>query len=182
VGYKATDDFGQFVVEVYGVDQVEAASISSLMAWIRPVAALFAGWLADRVLSSRVILGGFAVLAAGFASLALIDVQPTALWVFVSQLVIACIAVYGLRGVYFALFEQAKVPTAVTGTAVGIVSVVGYTPDIFVGLVLGHYLDTYPGAQGHHLFFGFVAGAAVVGLVATAAFSWLVRSSRPSFS
>jgi sugar phosphate permease len=82
-----------------------------------------------------------------------------------------CVAVYGLRGVYFALLEQASIPLAATGTAVGIVSVIGYTPDIFAGLVLGVILDAHPGAYGHQLFFNVVAVVAAMGLLATLAFA-----------
>ena len=71
---------------------------------------------------------------------------------------------------YFAVFEEAKVPLEFTGSAVGIVSVVGYTPDIFMGPLMGYILDRHPGAHGHQDLFLFLAGSAVVGLLATVAF------------
>jgi len=180
VSYKASDDFGLFALDAYGLDEVESAWISNVSAWMRPVAALFAGWLADRWLSSRAVASGFVVLMVGFGSMAVLPPGPGLVWMLVSQIIFACIAVYGLRGIYFALFEQADVSTAATGTAVGIVSVIGYTPDIFMGLVLGVLLDGNPGVLGHQLFFWFVVGAAVVGLVATLAFDRLTRRAPAS--
>jgi nitrate/nitrite transporter NarK len=44
VGFKATDDFGLFAEQAYAMDEVESAWISSANAWIRPFAALAAGW------------------------------------------------------------------------------------------------------------------------------------------
>jgi hypothetical protein len=74
---------------------------------------------------------------------------------------------FGLRALYFALFEEAKVPDALTGTAVGLVSVIGFTPDVFVGVVGGMLLDASPGAAGHRHYFLFLAAFAAAGLAAS---------------
>jgi sugar phosphate permease len=175
VAYKATDDFGLFAKEAYAMDEVESAWISGVSAWIRPFAALLAGFLADRSSASRVAMACFVTLMVGFGAMASTTAVAGLVWMLVTQIAIVCVAVYGLRGVYFALFEQASVPLAATGTAVGIVSVVGYTPDIFSGLVLGLILDAYPGAHGHRLYFAVVAAVSGVGLLATLAFARTVR-------
>ena len=88
---------------------------------------------------------------------------------------------YALRGIYFALFPDAQVSAALTGTAAGLVSVIGYTPDIFMGPLMGYLTDTYPGAQGHAYFFAALAGFAVCGLTATRCFQWVcARKTRQS--
>ena len=43
---------------------------------------------------------------------------------------------YALRGIYFALLEEAAIPSALTGTATGLISLVAYTPDVFVPVLL----------------------------------------------
>jgi hypothetical protein len=91
---------------------------------------------------------------------------PATAWILLANTLIACSAIFGLRGLYFALFEEAKVPAAVTGTAVGIVSVLGFTPDIFVSYVGGVLLDRSPGLIGHQHFFWFLAAFAATGLAA----------------
>lgn len=68
------------------------------------------------------------------------------------------------------LFEEAALPLAATGTAVGLISVVGYTPDVFVNLVAGWFLDRWPGAAGHQHFFVFLGCFAVAGLIASLLF------------
>ena len=80
---------------------------------------------------------------------------------------LACTAIFGLRGLYFALFEEASVPPAVTGTAVGLVSFIGYTPDVFVAYVGGVLLDRSPGLVGHQHFFLFLAAFAAIGVIAS---------------
>ena len=88
------------------------------------------------------------------------------------------IGIYALRGVYFPLFEEAKVPLAITGSAVGLVSVVGYTPDIFMGPLMGYLIDRSPGATGHQHVFAVVAGFAVVGLIATLCFQYMTKQKK----
>ncbi|MEO2012372.1 MAG: MFS transporter [Pirellulaceae bacterium] len=173
--FKGTDFFSRYaVVAYYGSDDpegvVKAAFVMTISTWIRPVAAIAAGWLADRFFSaSRVILWCFAMLICVFASFAL--TTPSAslatigiLW---ANVTISCIAVFALRGTYFALLEETDVPTAMTGTAVGVVSFLGYTPDIFVSVVGGwlivHWADPL---IGYRVFFWLLAGTSVIGALA----------------
>jgi len=65
------------------------------------------------------------------------------------------------------LFEEAKVPVALTGTAVGLVSLIGYTPDIFVNYVAGILIDGSPSLIGYQHFFWFLSGFAFAGVIAS---------------
>lgn len=170
VGYKGVDDYALYAVDAFDMDEVQGAQVTTLSAWVRPFAAVGAGWLGDRVTASRVSAMCFALLVGSYAWLALSTPHPSATWVLVLNVLVTCAAIFGLRGVYFALFHEAEVPLRATGTAVGIVSVIGYTPDIFVNLVAGWLLDRSPGVQGHQHFFLFLAASAATGLLATLAF------------
>ena len=55
---------------------------------------------------------------------------------------------------------------AMTGIATGLVSVVGFTPDIFMPLLGGMLLDAHPGALGYRYFFLATAAICVLGLLA----------------
>jgi hypothetical protein len=86
-------------------------------------------------------------------------------WVLLMNILIGSSAIFGLRALYYAIFEEARIPTAVTGTAVGLVSVLGYTPDIFISYAGGVILDRSPGLAGHQHYFYFLAAFAAIGLV-----------------
>ena len=64
-------------------------------------------------------------------------------------------------------------PVALTGTAVGVGSVISYTPDIFMGPLMGYLTDNYPGSLGHKYLFAVLAGFTAMGLAATLVFQWL---------
>ncbi len=168
-GFKSIDDFSLFAVEAYGVDEVEGARINVLAAWLRPLAALGAGLLADRLAPTRVTQLCFIVLIASQAALAVVEPRAAALPLFWAGVAATVAAAFGLRGVYFAILEQLRVPAALTGAAVGLVSVVGFAPDIFLGPITGWLLDHNPGAGGHRQVFALFAALSGLGLVASLA-------------
>lgn len=179
VGYKGVDDYSLYAVQAYGMNEVDGARLSTLSAWVRPFAAVGAGWLGDRISASRVSALCFAAMVGSYAWLAFAMPRPSVLWVLYLNVLITCAAIFGLRGVYFALFQEAAVPLAATGTAVGLVSLIGYTPDIFVNLVAGWLLDRTPGVEGHQHFFTFLLATSAIGLVAALAFRRLPSSRAP---
>ena len=177
VGYKATDDFSLLARDALDFDEVAAAGIGTLSFWIRAVTAVGAGYLADRVDSSRVIAGGFAILIVGSGLIASGAMVIGVAWMLIATIVATSVGVYALRGVYFALLAEGAVPMAFTGSAIGVVSVVGFTPDVFMGPLMGVLLDNSPGVLGHQHVFAAVAVFGVVGLVATIAFRRITKET-----
>lgn len=167
VGYKGFDNYSLYAVQGYGMDEIEAAQMVAIASWMRPFAAVAAGFLGDRFTITRMIIIVFAMLLGSDLFFAINTPVPATAWVLLGNTLIACAAIFSLRGLYFALFQEAKVPLAVTGTAVGLVSVVGFTPDIFVAYVAGVLLDRSPGLAGHQHFFFFMAAFAAIGLIAS---------------
>ena len=167
VAYKGFDNYSLFAVEAYGLDEVKAAQIVAIGSWMRPLAALGAGLLGDRFSVSRMTVLAFVLLLGSDLFFAATTPIPGAAWVLLGNVLIGAASFFGLRGLYFALFEEAKVPAALTGTAVGLVSVIGYTPDIFVSYVAGVLIDGSPGVVGHQHFFWFLSTFALIGVVAS---------------
>jgi hypothetical protein len=89
------------------------------------------------------------------------------------SLIITATGVYSIRTLYFAVLQEGKIPLAITGTAVGLISVIGYTPDIFIGPIMGYLLDSSPGIQGHQQVFMMLSVFSALGLFASIRFSKL---------
>lgn len=180
VGYKGFDIYALYAVRAWHVDEVDAARIVAIGAWMRPVAALGAGLLGDRLTASRMIMLLFALLLGSDLYFAIATPIPGATAILLGNVLITCIAIFGFRGLYFALLEEARVPAAVTGTAVGLVSVIGFTPDIFVTFVAGLLIDRAPGLPGFQYFFVFLSVFACLGLLASLALMRITRQPAPS--
>jgi hypothetical protein len=178
IGYKGIDYYSLFAVEVYGLSEVHAARLSAATAWIRPFAALGAGLLGDRIRASRAAGLCFVLLGLAYLLPLLADFSSPALPLFLLNVGISCAAAFGLRGIYFALLEEGAIPAVATGTAVGVVSMVGYSPDVFFGVFAGWIIDGYPGWAGYQFFSFVMVGFALMGLIASVFFSRGVSKMR----
>ena len=85
--------------------------------------------------------------------------------------------VYGLRAVYFSVFGDLKIQNYLIGTTVGIVSFVGFLPDIFLGYVSGRLVDTFPGELGFRYTFLFTAACLFAGAVASVCLAFKTEKS-----
>ena len=157
-----------YASDVFMTSVALAGAISIGRQWLKPATAAAAGFAADRFGIALSVMCMFAVLVAGFAALALIPPHPEKLVFLLVGVAITGMAVFALRGIYFALLEEGNVPLAVTGTAGGIVSAVGFTPDVFMPLFFGVITDAYPGAEGYRYFFLTTAGICGIGFAAAA--------------
>lgn len=166
-GYKGFDNYTLFAVDVYDYNDVEAARLITLASWLRPVAALAIGLFADKLDPVKMLVSCFAILCLSHLYFAIILPNHAIIWLFVANILLTCIVIFGLRSLYFAVFESVKIPIFAMGAAVGIVSVIGFTPDIFVLYVAGYFIDNYPKLDSHQYFFMFLAAFSFTGMVAS---------------
>jgi MFS transporter, GlpU family, inner membrane protein len=176
VGYKITDDFSLYANEVLGYNEFQSAGIGTGALWMRAIVAVMAGYFADKVKASKIINLCFALcfIAASLVAVGLLEQLAV---LVIINLAIVTIGVYGVRALYFALIQEARIPVFYTGTTVGIVSVLGFTPDIFMSPWMGYLLDNNPGPEGHHKVFWVLSLFAVLGFFASLAFIFFNKSS-----
>lgn len=175
VGYKCTDDFGLYASDVFGYNDVNSAHIATISFWVRPIAAVAAGILGDRYGHSRMTGLSFLILIAGSIVISTGVLKPGMEIMIAITIASTSLGIYGLRGLYYALFQESRIPLSVTGSAIGFVSVIGYTPDVFMGPLMGVILDNNPGALGHQYLFGLLAVFGLVGFIASVLFRRSIR-------
>ncbi|MEE4329580.1 MAG: MFS transporter [Wenzhouxiangella sp.] len=156
------------------------AWVGAFRDWLRPIAAIAAGIIADRVSPSRAISVLFAALAAGWASIAFLPPEASTIVLLGTQVAVVALAIFAIRGIYYALLEQSRIPLHLTGISVGAISMLAYTPDIFAALLSGWLVDTQSGVHGYRIYFGIMTVAAVVGLVATLAIAYRTEGNTKS--
>ena len=165
-GYKGLDNYSLYAVQVLGMDEVEGARLASYGAWTRPAAALIAGLIADRFNATRSIGVMFGILCVSYGSWSLAAPSESGNFIIYANFFTTYVAVYALRGVYFALLEENRTPTHLTGAAVGLISLLGYTPDIFFAPIAGRILDADPGLVGHQHYFMLLSAISAMGIIA----------------
>ena len=173
--YRGADNYSLYAVQVLGMDEVKAAGFAANAAYVRPVAALAAGFIADRFGATRSIGVTFILLAIFYAMLSVMTPDVVGQTIIVINIFASLFGVYALRGIYFALLEETRTPRNITGAAVGMVSLIGFTPEIFFAPIAGRILDATPGAGGHLNVFLLLSAISVCGV---AVVMWLYRLQR----
>ncbi len=167
VGYKITDVFSLYAQDVMLYDQVKSAQIGTFLLFIRPVIGVVIGILADRSQTTYWLVVSFAISFLGALLFATGIITPSATALFFVSILIVATGVYAARSLYFAVMERGRIPLVLTGTAVGLISLIGYTPDIFAGPAMGYLLERSPGAEGHQHVFWMLSIFSVIGGIAS---------------
>jgi nitrate/nitrite transporter NarK len=171
--YKGLDNTALYAYEVLGMHEVDAAKLFTYGSLTRPIAAILAGFLADRIIASRVILIMFFILIGAYIGFTIFDASASSTIFILVNIFTTFFMVFAIRGVYFALVNEIDTPKYITGTTIGIVSFIGFTPDIFFGSISGRILDASPGIEGHQNYFLFLSVIALIGIITT----WYLRKT-----
>jgi sugar phosphate permease len=166
-GYKGLDNYALYAVQVLGMNEIDAARLATYGAYVRPVACIIAGLIADRFDSARSIFVLFLMLVVSYGVLGIAAPDTTALSFIYVNILVTFFAVFALRGIYYALLEETRTPRHLTGASVAVIAFIGYTPEVFFGPVTGRILDANPGIPGHLNYFTFLAAVSVAGVLVT---------------
>ena len=179
VGYKITDVFSLYAQDVMSYDQVQSAQVGTFLLFIRPVVGVLIGVLADRTQTTFWLVVSFVISFSGALLFATGVISNSATALFFISILIVATGIYAARSLYFAVMKSGKIPLVLTGTAVGLISIVGYTPDIFAGPTMGYLLDNSPGAEGHQHVFWMLALFSFIGGIAAWYYFKLYKNNKP---
>ncbi|MEC8831992.1 MAG: MFS transporter, partial [Bacteroidota bacterium] len=167
VGYKITDIISQYAEEVMQYNQVDAAKVGTLLQFLRPTTGILFGLIADKLKITWLLVVSFILTLIGGLLFASGVIAPTTTLLFFMSVVVIAAGVYATRALYFGVMQVGKIPLTLTGTAVGLISLIGYTPDVFAGPAYGMLLDAHPGEEiGHQHVFWMLSAFALVGGIA----------------
>lgn len=167
-GYQlfwATYSFSAFMQNQYGMTAVAVASITTAKLWMRPIGAMAAGFAGD-FMDREFVLGVLLVFASiSLASLVVLPVGVSSVALLGIVLVIGFLT-YAVRGIFWSTLESCGVSNKIKGLAIGAISLLGYSPDIYLPLLEGFLMEQYPGKQGYAIYFGGIAAMGLLGAVA----------------
>ncbi len=144
--------FGGHLETNIGITPVTVGTIMVAVLWMRPIGGVVGGFLADKIGKSITIAG--ALVGAGICLL-LLSVLPKTLPVafFSGLIIISGLFLYVIRGTYWSLLGQSKIDAAIMGTAIGVISFIGYLPDIILPRLNTFLWNTYGNEGGYKAYF-----------------------------
>ncbi len=155
---------GGFLQTNIGVDPVSVGTIMVVVLWMRPVGGILAGFLADRFGKTNIIMSALAGASICLVAIALLPVS-SGISIFYTLIVILAIFLYAIRGTYWSLLGEAKIKASILGTAIGVISFIGYSPDILLPQFNSFLWDTFGDNGGYNAYFISSAVIGVIGLV-----------------
>jgi len=170
--YWSTLTFARYAEESYKLSETNSAYVSTISMWIRAVMPIIAGLIADRLGRGRVVVISFWVTCLALSIFTLVPGTPQLTWMLLSTVVLISLGIFSLRGVYFALIKGTDIPTHLAGLAVGVISLIGFTPDIIVPLYKDYLITLFTESgtvdlMYHQFFYGSLFVVALLGVVAT---------------
>lgn len=173
-GYQlfwATYSFSAYLQNNYGFTAVAVGTITVAKLWMRPIGAVAAGFAGDFMDREGVL--AWLLLLASISLMALVFLPPGSTTIVVLGIVLVIgFLTYAVRGIYWATLERCDISNRVKGLAIGIISLLGFSPDIYLPWLNGYLVEQYPGKTGYAIYFSLIAA---MGLFGTLAAWWLKR-------
>ncbi|MDR3446185.1 MULTISPECIES: MFS transporter [unclassified Dyella] len=167
--FWATYSFSAYLTQDgLGLSATMAGVVTTIKLWMRPIGGIGGGWLGDRFSNLRVLTYALALASVGMLGLIFLPALHVTLLVVILAVLIGLVT-YTIRALYWAILDQCAIPSRITGLAIGIISVVGYSPDVLLPLINGWLTETFPGMLGYRLYFGYVFAIGSMGVLAAVA-------------
>lgn len=156
--------FGGFLETNIGVSAIDVGTVMMIVLWMRPLGGVVGGFLADKAGKTKVL--STALIGAGIA-LVLMSVLPatSGYKIFYILVVLAGFFGYTIRGTYWSLLGDCDIKDADTGVAIGVVSFLGYLPDVFLPMIISMLFATFGDNKGYNAYFILSAIAAVISVL-----------------
>jgi len=132
------------------------ATLAAVKRFVSPISNVGGGYIADKVGTGNLLLVSFLAMAAGTLAILFLPLSTSSIIIFI----ILFLVIYFFYNVNYALtwamMSEGNIPEQYSGTAAGIISTVGYLPEIFCSLLAGILIDGYPGVTGFRYYFAFL--------------------------
>jgi len=145
-----------------GLSAVTAGFIIAFKLWMRPIGGIGGGILGDKFSNINILIITLFISAICLCVLSLISVFQS-VYMVIFFVIFCGLITYIIRGIYWAILEVCHLPNDIKGLAIGLISIIGYSPDIFLPILNGYLSDTYPGLLGYRIFFLYIAVMGIIG-------------------
>lgn len=167
---------GGFLQTNIGIDAVSVGTITVIVLWMRPVGGFIGGFLADKIGRTTTISIAIGAAALLLTVSALTPVSAAKLFPII--MVVLGIFLYMIRGTYWSLLGMSKIEAAMMGTAIGVISFIGYLPDIILPQLNSFLWATFGDKGGYNAYFIVSAALGLLGIVILTVYAKLNRAEK----
>ncbi|MEY8364849.1 MFS transporter [Anaerovoracaceae bacterium 41-7] len=154
--------FTPYATSRFGMAATAGAVVTLAAQYVRPIAAFGGGAIADRIGRSKVMYVTYSLMA--IPTLLMVVMGNMSSTVFIALCIIIYFGMYGGYSLVWSMMEEGGIPIRVAGTAVGLVSTIGYLPEVFVPYCSGKILDSF-GEGGYRYMFIAIVVIIVIGII-----------------
>lgn len=161
--YISVSYFTPYLTEVKGVSLENSGFLSIIRTHLLLLLAPIGGLIVDKVFKStcKWLCVGFLILSALFGAVLLLPADMNSVSASIYSLIPGAFVMM-IYSVISSTVNEACIPRAMTGTMIGIISMVGYLPDSVYSVLFGKWLDAYQGS-GYNFIFGFLSITGIAG-------------------
>ena len=174
---SAPSYFTPYFSDVMGLSVASAAAVyvitGPVSAFLGPIMGTFSDWIGSTlrtiviVMIIVLLLVSFLLVYSGTLSLAVAIVIDVVLTAFTT----------GIYSIGFSSLEETGMDRQLSGSCIGLASIIGYCPDVFMFTIFGNWLDNY-GNAGYTKIFGYCDVVTLIAIIAAAVLYAKVKKTK----
>lgn len=172
--FWVTYSISAFLQVNLGLTAFAAGFVTLMKLWMRPIGGISIGFIADRMSKELLLAWLIALASLSLLAIVYLPLAGSMIAIIVTVVVIGYLT-YAIKGLYWALLDHCPAPRELTGLAIGLVSFIGYMPDVLLPLYDGWLSRKYARAEAFQIYFTSIALCGFVGACVSA---WFYRRNR----
>lgn len=160
--------FVPFLKDIYGMPVTLAGAYGIINQYtLKLVGGPIGGYCADKVFHSSTRYLRFALILAALAMLIFVFMPHESLNIYLGMCLTLGFAaiVFTMRATFFAPVDEIQMPREISGAAMSIACIFGYSPQLFCFALYGFIIDTYEGILGYKIVFSIMGFFALCGIL-----------------
>ncbi len=174
--------FIPYGTSILGLSVVIGATLGALKRYITPFSSFGGGVMADKIGTEKLLFTSFLIISLCVGGILLLPHSPKMAIPFTILYLVAYFFFDINNALTWAMMDEGGIPVKFSGTAAGVISTIGYLPEIFVSLLAGKMLDKYPGVTGYRYFFFFLIFMMLLGMIFVVIWSRFLKKNKLSKS
>ncbi|MFQ9893406.1 MAG: MFS transporter [Emergencia sp.] len=170
--------FTPYLTDILGASVVFGATLAASKRWVSVLGSVGGGFITDKIGTGKMLLISFLAMAVGIVGMLMLPQDSSSVITFTVLFIIVYVFYNVNYAQTWAMMDEGAIPERLSGSAAGLISTVGYLPEIFISVLAGVTLDKYPGVEGYQKYFTFVVIMLLIGAALVCVWMRLLKKKR----